>query len=274
MTAHRGGRGFGEIDVRQRLQPGKGVVTLLAVASLLFQACATRAPSLQTLSWSTAVESVQRLSLTNRYGNVHVRPASSGLVGITAVVQCRRTVEAMPLAESRSDDALTLEVDGGDCARVDLTAHVDPTVALRLETDSGSIEARKLGNAISAHSTSGDISVVSDGPLEASSFSGTVRLNPITPKWRHTHSIRTETGDVIVVIPGAEVSIQACSRGEITFDPALKNLSKQRTDSCATAFHGSGGSRIDIRSETGRVALHAEARWARSRLELMTKGES
>lgn len=231
----------------------------LAVDRSAWPALASAPPALTTFTWSTTVAPGTTIALANAHGDIHVRPASERFVGLTLAVQC--ATDERPLNVAATEATIRLEVAADACARVDATLHVGPGLPLRLATGSGSIDARRTQNPIVARSVSGDLSFVGDGPVAAESQTGTTRLTPVRPKWRHPHAVRTASGAIHAVLPLTDVTVRACTEGSIALASGLEALATRRAGPCLTASEGTGGAHLELRSDSGSITLYPHARW-------------
>lgn len=226
-----------------------------AAMALTLAACTNLDPTLRRAQWHARVPPNGGASITNRFGNLNVRPASEGFLGLELVGQCRRDEPAVRVLDGARGPAL--EVLAGDCPRVDAVVYAGPGMHLTLETEVGRIVARRIGNPVAATSASGDISLSSTRPVNARSGSGTIRLNPAAAKWARPVTAETDTGTIILGVPDGPVRVAACGARVESEWPA-RSREGPGAGECREVILGRGLYLMRAHSAAGTVRIYRQ----------------
>lgn len=182
---------------------------------------------------SDKLDAGQPIRIVNEWGNIELRKDSrSGAAQFTAAVQrIGDPAPASPRFRERNEgDVRTIEIEfpgarleAPRSGRVDLAVFVPAGHPLTLEARDGLIKAKKTANPIHARTTSGDIYLVNDGPIDARSVSGRVQVRPMYDPWG-TANLVSESGPVVVFLPApAEYSLVAEGTDDVRAEIALES---------------------------------------------------
>jgi hypothetical protein len=162
------------------------------------------------------LKTVQSIGFENLHGNLVVKTAENGNVGIVAVEQrlgkkpekakvvvTQKGTELLVSIVYASDATLGIatKVDGHLKGRVDLAVFVPRHIALRLRTSYGDLSGRKLHNPTVAFSQSGRVAVVNTLPSQIESDSGTVILLPSDCAAAYASSAKTKGKLALIDVP-------------------------------------------------------------------------
>jgi len=154
------------------------------------------------------------IEIDNPWGDIRVRAHDlSGVIRVSAAIQ--RIGPNPPIGPTfrvnPDSDAYFLAVDvrdgrrtaGERNVRVDLDVYVPDGHALRLSTRDGAIRLKKTQAPVVARSGSGDISVLNDGPVKASTRHGSIEARPMRPGWGE-FALAAGSGRVMLFLPEPE----------------------------------------------------------------------
>ncbi|MEM9301499.1 MAG: hypothetical protein AAGE01_05280 [Pseudomonadota bacterium] len=221
---------------------------LLGLALLV--GCAAHPPELRVQRWSAVLGPDETIAVVNRFGDIHVRTASAGFVGLTAVAQCRAGREV--IVSSPRPGGIHIHTDGTGCARIDVALHVAPGHPVSLETGDGRISSRGIDNPVSARSVTGEVRLQSSGTMDATTEAGAIVLRPLRPKWRGRHVARSGSGTIRALAPRRHVAVTACA-ASVSIEASLGT--GEDDTGCVRFQRGTGASAFDLASERGRIEI-------------------
>jgi len=203
--------------------------------------------------------------INNDHGDLHVRQGSPGSIQIELFIQ--RTEGSQASAEIDRvirDDRLVLHVapetkrEEGELLRVDAVVMVPSTPRLRLTSEHGSIEVKKLANPlIEAQSSSGELRLTASSIMRAETESGTIRATIMQPGWNGESRLRSAGGQIRVYLPlGPNLDLSA--RAGKSLSSEFKLDIRDNGDTYDAAFRsGNGSDAIVIESLRGQVELYS-----------------
>ncbi|HEX6559265.1 MAG TPA: DUF4097 family beta strand repeat-containing protein [Longimicrobiales bacterium] len=246
----------------------------LTLALALLAAGAAPAPAQNAWTWHKAVPAGQVVEIKGIIGNIVATAASGSEVEVVA----RKTADRGDTANVRiqaveQNDGVTICViyyADDDCdgnghsgshdndTHVDFEVHVPRGVRFSGRTVVGRIEATGLSADVDAATVTGDVRVSTTGLVDASSVSGSLRLQLGRADWAGTLSFQTVSGDVTLELPGdlnSEVSFNTVS-GEFASDwPVTVTTSGSRR---VSGTIGSGGRRLHVSTVSGDLELRKQ----------------
>lgn len=179
------------------------------------------------------LEECQRVEVVNRFGGLTVRGYSTPTLEVIEAIQ-HHADDPRPAQTSveLDDGVVRVEVGYGQAAevpdrvpetwrkrRVDLTVLVPRTCEVTAETVHGAIRVKGLAAAVSAVSESGDVSVTSEGPVDARTRFGSIRAVLDRTAWEGALTFETVSGEIRVELPyHAELRARLETTGELTSD--------------------------------------------------------
>ncbi len=221
----------------------RSLFVLPALACLLVSATAQAQPAdsewtLERMEWSSPVEALKTVTITNRYGAIRIGGTSGELAGIAelhGMAQYHADDPRKPVLVSHFEDgALSLEItypNDGDVAeppdswrkrRTDITIYVDRNAHMSLETLHGDVVVRGYSGPIDVRSESGKVEIKAEGPLRVMSKYGAVEAFFQSATLPTPLILETVSGPIHLSLPwhaGPYASIE--TRGEISSDYSI-----------------------------------------------------
>ena len=229
------------------------------------------------------VDAGRAIVVVNRHGDVRLRRTEEAIVDLSMVEQRRQDAATrLEVVVDETDGAIRVTVverrEGSEpdatapaeewdraaerSGRLDLVVFVPPESAVRVQTDGGFIEGKRLRHDVDAVSRVGDIRISTTGTVNARSERGSVSVAfgalpwspPVVPK------LATTTGDLRVILPAdADLAIDAVTNGRITTDYSIEidrepGLPLKR----ARCRIGQATRRLDLESDRGRIEIFRE----------------
>ena len=229
---------------------------------------------LEPMEWSSPVEGLETVTVTNLHGAVRIGGTSgelAGLVEMHGMVQRHTDDPREPeVVREIGDGTFRVEVhypgdsevaeppDAWRKRRIDITVYVDKTAKLRVETLHGAIVIKGFAGPIDAVSESGKIEIKTEGPIDALSKYGEVTTFFTGAALPSSLELESVTGPIRLLLPwSASPRALLETRGEISSDYSvdiewLPNSTLKR----GTVDAGSTTERIVLRSNQGNLRLH------------------
>lgn len=207
--------------------------------------------------------------IENPFGDLHLRAGRAGSIAYHAVMQ--RIEAALPrpavvMGEAHRCASIRVQIDGQHpdsrrrwnvrWARVDLAVAVPPGVAVEARSDVGSIDAKKLDNAIRAFTVNGNIQLSGSGDVVAQSMSGSIALTARGQRPDRRWQATTESGVIRAFVEAQVASLAASTCGDVstTFATAVNGTTP---DGCSIVLVGrSEAADVMLRSEHGDIEIY------------------
>ena len=193
--------------------------------------------TLERMDWSSPVNDLETVTVTNHYGAIRINGASGDLADIAefhGVAQYHVDDPRKPVLVSHIEDgALSLEItypndaevsdppDSWRKRRIDITVYVDKNAHLNLETLHGDVVIRSYSGPIQVHSESGNVGIKATGPIQVLSKYGAVETffqSPDVPPL----VLETISGEIHLSLPWhARPKVALETRGEISSDYSI-----------------------------------------------------
>lgn len=232
---------------------------------------------IEKTQWSTDLETATMIEVSNRFGDLRMRPSEDGRLYVSAAIQ--RHVDDPLRAEivhgeegSRMRVAVSyplpvvpipaLEMESWKRRRVDLTLFIPIEAALMAETERGLIEAKGLEDRVELRSEWGDIVLSTSGPAIAYSERGRIDVHFGGTDWSSVARLETLTGSISVFLPAdSSVAVEMETRGQLTTDFTLE-VAHHPDSALKTGRAGIGEATAElyVRSERGNLSLRRAAR--------------
>ncbi len=228
---------------------------------------------LEPMEWSSPVENLEAVTVTNRHGAVRIGGTSGDLAGL---------VEMHGMAQRHIDDPRQPEIDReirdgklsievsypGDAEvadppdawrkrRIDLTVYVDKTRRLHVETLHGAIVIKGFAGPIDAVSESGKIQIKTEGLVDAISKYGEVETIYTGTSLPASFELETVSGPIHLSLPWhASPRALIETRGEIASDYSIGiEWLGDSTLKRGTVDAGSTSELTVLRSNQGNIRL-------------------
>ncbi len=211
--------------------------------------------------WSTRLKQGDGVVLINDHGDLRVRSAGDSGLHYAGVVQkldgeprdpdfrTERQLEALHVFPVAPDD-WNGRVDGG--VRLPKGSRVE------LRTTDGQIDVRLGDNDVVAQSTTGRISVRTEGTIEARGESGEMLIVLFGTDYdeRGAGLVEAGSGNVEVWIqPHANVTVDARAGGGVDIDAGDSSARVERGADGASIVVGDGRARFPVSSRAGRLTV-------------------
>lgn len=224
-------------------KPTHALVLLPTLVCLLVSAAVHGQPTedadwtLERMDWSSPVDDLRTVTVTNRYGAIRINGTSGELAEkaeFHGMAQYHAEDPRKPVLVSHVENgALTLEItypndadvsdppDSWRKRRIDITVYVDKNARLNLETLHGDVVIRSYSGPVQIRSESGDVGIKASGPLQVLSKYGSVEaffqsteLPPLV--------LETISGPIHLSLPWhADPKASLETRGEISSDYSI-----------------------------------------------------
>ncbi len=203
------------------------------------------------------------VEISNLYGDIHVRESTEGGIRIELFIQrTRESLATQNLSQKMNSKLMTIRVEPdsddeeGHLLRIDLVAMVPRAPRLRLITEEGTIEAKKLHNPlIEAWSTDGEVRLTATSIMHARTENGDIRATLMQPGWHGEHQLFSKTGHIQAFVPlGPDLSLNARAGKSLRSEFKL-DISDNGDLYFAETINGSGKDAIVIQSTKGKVEL-------------------
>lgn len=207
--------------------------------------------------------------IENPFGDLHLRAGKEGSIAYHAVMQ--RIEAALPrpavvMGEAHGCASMQVHIDGQHPdtrqrwnvrrARVDLAVAVPPGVAVEVRSDVGSIDAKKLDNAIRAYTVTGDIQLSGSGDVVAQSISGSIVLTARGQRPDRRWQATTVSGVIRAFVEAQVASLAASTCGDVrtTFATAVNGTTQ---DGCHVSHLGrTEAVDVVLQSEHGDIEIY------------------
>ena len=229
--------------------------------------------TLERMDWSSTVEGLETVTITNRYGAVRVNGSSGDLAGIAefhGMAQYHADDPRKPFLVSNFEDgALSLEItypndaevsdppDSWRKRRIDFTVYVDKNARLSVETLHGDVVIRSYAGPIQIHSESGDVEIKAEGPLQVLSKYGAVETLFQSADLPTPIALETLTGSILLSLPwhaAPKVSLE--TRGEISSDYSIDIQWQPNSILKRGSIDGSSSAEpVHLKSNQGKIRL-------------------
>jgi len=245
--------------------------------------------------WETPVEPGQSIQIENPHGDIRARRNGIPSLDIFVVIQLQeqdpfeadvRIIEtpaglkvdvryvpkeaagvAEPAGEAEAGaeaDAAGAQADQEDyIRRVDMVAYIPSGSPLNIRTVDGLIEARRVKSDVVAESIRGDITVITEGMVQAKTSTGSILSVLLFDAPGPFSSLQTDTGDIRVQVPDdLNIRVRARTSGKINseYPPAVADTESAGTKEAIVQV-GAGTHEARIDSDTGNIDITA---WRRS----------
>lgn len=194
--------------------------------------------TLERMEWSSPVEDLKTVTITNHYGAIRIGGTSGELAGIAelhGMAQYHADDPRKPvLVSDFKDGALSLEIaypNDGEVAdppdswrkrRIDITVYVDKNADLHLETLHDAAIVRGYSGPIHVQSESGDVEIKAEGPLQVMSKYGAVDVFFQSADLPTPLHLETVSGPIHLSLPWhAAPTASLETRGEISSDYSI-----------------------------------------------------
>jgi hypothetical protein len=182
-------------------------------------------------------EGLQRLVLDNPYGDLQIRQTTAAALAIEGVEQrigAQPRIARIEWHESGTETAVHVRYPGIDPdlpadrrkGRVDLYAFVPVGVPVHLRSDFGEIVVRRIDNPVHARSGSGRITVAAQGPVDAESRDGELRIYPMSASVPGVNRLRSAGGIVVDIHLQAPLQLEAAGALGVRADFPLDALAQ------------------------------------------------
>jgi hypothetical protein len=157
-------------------------------------------------------EKLDRVHISNRYGDLRIRNTDKWEIGMQAVIQRIGEQPREPHFEVQKDArSFDLRIRFGDDAddapvdtqqgRVDLVVFVPPSVELEVETDSGTLQVRRFRGPVKARTQSGQLEVSGFGALDLATDAGKMIARQLETGFDGTSTLHSRTGRIEIGLP-------------------------------------------------------------------------
>jgi hypothetical protein len=143
--------------------------------------------------------------------------------------------------------------------RVDVVAYLPSGSPLHVRTDDDLIEVRETKSEVVAESTGGDLTIITEGAVEARTSSGAILVVLLSDDPIRSSSIETKTGDIRIQVPD-NLSIRLCARtaGLISSEyPPLTGDTEGSAPHEMVVRVGDGAHEVNVDSDSGTVVITA-----------------
>jgi len=207
----------------------------------------------------------KNLAIENPFGDIHVRQSGAASVQLSLYLQ--RTADSRAQARisqkiSRAHVELVVNADPGrsrkDVLRIDLVVFVPQQPQLRLTTEHGTIEVKKINNPlIEAVTKSGELRLTMRGVMHARSKTGRIRATIMHPGWSGESRIESDSGPVQVFFPlSPNLSLLATSGVSISSEFEL-DIRQHGKGARVELKRGDGSDALNVTSRDGAVQLYS-----------------
>lgn len=228
---------------------------------------------LEPLEWSSPVEHLETITVTNIHGAVRIGGTSGELAEIVelhGMVQRHTDDPRQPeVVREIRDGTASIEVkypgdaevaeppDAWRKRRIDVTVYVDKTTRLRVETLHGAIVIKGFAGPIDAVSESGKIQIKTEGPVDAISKYGEVETFFTGAVLPASFELETVSGPIHLSLPWrANPRALLETRGEISSDYSIGiEWLPDSTLKRGTVDAGSTAELVVLRSNQGNIRL-------------------
>lgn len=247
------------MTVRRATRPGALLLAGLASLPAFAGAPAAEDWLIERHEVSVPVAEAARIEIDNPFGDVRVRPAPGSSIEILGLEQRHREDRGRPeVVVRQARGTVRVEVTYPEVApgadepaewrrrRVDVSLLVPADLPLAITTVGGLIEVRKTRGDLFLRSVGGEIVTLGWGTVDAESDRGDLRIDLLTTSWRTPPRLRTENGDIIVVLPrSARARARLATRGEISTDFSL-DIERDPESGHKTALAQIGGEGMEL----------------------------
>ncbi len=173
--------------------------------------------------WTDDLPKHRKIKVINHYGNIASRLRSEKRIGISAVIQKIGPKPAIPtfdIQKTANYTQITVNYPDGQynsdnqmIGRVDIAVIVPESVSVEMESTWGTIKSKKHFSAMSAKTTSGNISLGSVGELNVESISGDISIDHYNINWHNPQQLSTEQGDIqLTLAKAANVTVNVIAK--------------------------------------------------------------
>lgn len=184
-------------------------------------------------------EGLQRLVLDNPFGDLQIRQTTAAALAIEGVEQrigAEPRIARIEWHESSTETAVRVRYPGIDPeapadrrkGRVDLYVFVPAGVPIYLRSDFGEIVVRRIDNPIHARSRSGRITVAAQGPIDAESQDGELRIYPLSARMPGLNRLRSAGGIVVDIHLQGPLQLDAAGALGVRADFSLDALAQDK----------------------------------------------
>ena len=210
---------------------------------------------------------VTRLVLRNPHGDVRLRIADQGKVGIYATIQrigeqpldptfdVRQNAGIFELTVRYPNDAAVKARGNHLLGRVDIGVWVPSSMALDIATTDGLLQARRISSPLLARTLSGALEVTSVGDLDVETVSGRISVRQTSGQWQAPIRVVSQTGTIFAGVPAfADIRLSIQAGGAIRLPPELTAAEKLADGSMRlNARYGAALREMHIESVKGDV---------------------
>jgi hypothetical protein len=199
----------------------------------------------------------KNLAIANPFGDIHVRQSAEASVQLSLYLQRPANSKVQARISQKISGArmeLVVGADPGgsrkDVLRIDLVVFVPQQPQLRLTTQHGTIEVKKISNPlVEAASESGELNLTTHAMMHARSKTGRIRATIMQPGWSGESRMESDSGLVQVFFPlSPNLHLLATSGVSISSEFELD-----------IRQHG-GGARVELNRGDGSDALNVTSR--------------
>lgn len=205
------------------------------------------------------------LAISNPFGDIHVRQSADASVQMTLHLQ--RTANSKAQARitrktsgTRLELAVKTDQDKSrkEVLRIDLVVFAPPQPQLKLVTQHGAIDVRKIDNPlIDAASDSGELVLTTRSVMHARSKTGRIRATIMQPGWSGENRIASDSGPVQVFFPlSPNLHLLATSGASIHSEFQL-DIKQDGKGARVELDRGDGRDALVIASRDGEVQLYS-----------------
>jgi hypothetical protein len=207
----------------------------------------------------------RNLAIDNPFGDIHVRQSAAASVQLSLYLQRTANSKAQARITRKTSGAslkLVVNADPGgsrkEVLRIDLVVFVPQQPQLRLTTEHGTIEVKKINNPlIEAVSQSGELRLTTHGVMHARSKTGRIRATIMQPGWSGESRIMSESGPVQVFFPlSPNLQLLATSGVSISSEFEL-DIQQHGKGARVELNRGNGSDALVVASHDGEVQLYS-----------------
>ncbi len=249
----------------------------IALLLLCRQAWAGASPAedwrIEHLDKSAAVGAAKVVEIVNTFGDVRTRYAGDDRVSVHGVLQRGPRDPDRPEVEitldgdvlrvltvyPKAQQVVSPAVRRDPRRRIDIAVFVPGRLPLRIRTEKGLIESKGHASALDLKSATGNITVVTNATVQASTKRGKIQAIFKNRDWTGDSYLSTVTGDVLLELVGdPDIEVYAETSGAITTDYSIdiKHSPKGRTKYATARIGKHGEHKITLRSANGALTLY------------------
>ena len=230
---------------------------------------------IERTEYSAVLQDHTVVAVTNHFGDIRVRTSNDDMISIFAITQrhikdviksqiqidsVENTLQIAVKYPSQADNKDANHINDIDITnrRVDISLLIPKYATLSMNTIDGRIESKGHLGPIQAKTDSGQVILVTRGPVNVSSDDGPITITFKNDKWSAPSSVESSTGKIhVLFIENPDINVEMQTAGTITTDYSVEisNNIPASAQKQATARIGKATHQLKIKSSLGPVIL-------------------